>query len=257
MIDPILTCDFSEPSTTNAAFHGVRLSTRIMPAALAAQGGDWCEAFVVSGDVVALSIGDVCGHGPEKAAVMIALRQATRDAVWLGLNPVQILTVVNEFLRQYDAEENATAIVALLDTRRRTLVFANAGHPPPLVAGPFGALFLEFPQADLPLGITAELVPILHVVNLPAATLLVLYTDGVSESGRKPLQGEAQLRDAALCAFRAAHLPSAAVIEKQMSLTGSNLDDAAILTAWTPGVPVVRGEARRNARSVKSAEWVS
>jgi hypothetical protein len=32
-------------------------------------------------------------------------------------------------------------------------------------------------------------------------------------------------------------LPTAAVIEKQMFLTGSNHDDAAILTAWTPVGP--------------------
>jgi serine phosphatase RsbU (regulator of sigma subunit) len=157
------------------------------------------------------------------------------------------LTAANAFLQKYDGEENATAIFALLDTSRRSLVFANAGHPPPIMAGPFGAVFLEFPQADLPLGIVAEIAPILHVVSLPAAALLVLYTDGVSERGRKPIHGEAELRDATLFAYQASHLDSAAVIERQMFLTGSNLDDAAILTAWTPGVPIMRGKATRYA----------
>ena len=248
MIDPIETREFSEPATTSEALNGVRLSTRIMPAALAAQGGDWCEAFVVSRDVVALSIGDVCGHGAEKATAMTALRQAIRDAAWLGLNPAQTLTAANAFLRRYDAEENATAIFALLNTAHRSLVFANAGHPPPLMAGPLGAVYLEFPQADLPLGIVAEIVPTLHTVSVPAATLLVLYTDGVSERGRKPIQGETELRDAAVFAYQASQLLSAAVIERQMFLTGSNLDDAAILTAWTPGVPIMRGETTRYAR---------
>ena len=80
MIDPIETRELSEPATTSETFHGVRLNTRIMPAALAAQGGDWCEAFVVSRDVIALSIGDVCGHGAEKSTAMVALRQAIRNA---------------------------------------------------------------------------------------------------------------------------------------------------------------------------------
>src|ERR1700679_4213056 len=205
MIDPIETREVSDPATTSEAFHGVRLSTRIMPAALAAKGGDWCEAFVVSRDVVALSIGDVCGHGAGKAATMTALRQAIRDAAWLGLNPAQTLSAANAFLRRYDSEENATAIFALLDTSRRSLIFANAVHPPPLMARPLGAVFLQFPQADLPLGIVAEIVPALHTVSVPAATLLVLYTDGVSEHGCKPIQGEAELRDAALFAYRASH----------------------------------------------------
>jgi len=245
MIDSIETDEFLEPATTSAAFQGVRLSTRIMPAALAAQGGDWCDVFALSRDVVALSIGDVCGHGAAKYAAMTSLRKAIRDAAWLGLDPAQTLGVANAFLRRYDPEENATAIFALLDTRRRSLVFANAGHPPPLVVGPLGGSFLEFSPADLPLGIVADVLPDLHVVNVPAGTLLVLYTDGVSERGRKPIQGEAQLFEAAMFAYAASHLLSAAVIERQMFLTGSNIDDAAILTAWTPGVPLRRGDSSR------------
>ncbi|MGA2392691.1 MAG: PP2C family protein-serine/threonine phosphatase [Candidatus Lustribacter sp.] len=210
MIDTIETREFFEPATTSSAFHGVRLSTRIMPAALGASGGDWCEAFVVSRDVVAFSIGDVCGHGAEKSTAMIALRRAIGSAAWLGLDPAQTLTVANAFLRRYDPEENATATFALLNTRRRSLAFANAGHPPPLLVGLLGAAFLEFPEPDLPLGIMSDLVPALHVVNVPASTLLVFYTDGVSERGRNPIHGEAQLRDAAMFAYRASHLLSAA-----------------------------------------------
>lgn len=217
-----------------------------MPAALGTEGGDWCEAFGVSRDVVALSIGDICGHGPKKFAAMIALRQAIRDAAWLGLDPTQTLTVANAFLRRYDPEENATAVFALLNTRRRSLIFANAGHPPPLMVGRLGALFLEFREKDLLLGVAAEIAPSVHEVNVPASTLLVFYTDGVSERGRKPIDGEAELHDAAMFAYQASHLPSADVIERQMFLTGSNIDDAAILTAWMPGFPIMRGDSTRS-----------
>jgi serine phosphatase RsbU (regulator of sigma subunit) len=249
MIEPIEILEILEPGTTSSVFRGVRLSTRIMPAALAARGGDWCETFAVSEDVVALSIGDVCGHGPEKFEAMGEVRQTIRDAAGRGLDPAQALAVANRFLRQYDPEENATAILALLDVRKRSLVFANAGHPPPLMAGPFGVLFLAYPAADLPLGVMPDIPPALHVLSVPAATLLVFYTDGVSERDRKPIVGEAQLRDAATFAYKAEHLPSAAVIERQMFLTGSNLDDAAILTAWTLGAPIMRGKSSRHERA--------
>jgi serine phosphatase RsbU (regulator of sigma subunit) len=249
MIDPNETLEILEPGTTSTVFRGVRLSTRIMPAALAARGGDWCETFAVSEDVVALSIGDVCGHGAEKFAAMGEVRQSIRDAACRGLDPQQALAVANRFLRRYDPEENATAILALLNVRQRSLVFANAGHPPPLIAGPFGALFLEYPDANFPLGIMAEIAPGLHVVSVPAATLLVFYTDGVSERDRKPIEGEAQLRDAVIFAYNVKHLAAASVIERQMFLTGSNLDDAAILTAWTLGAPIMRGESTRHERA--------
>jgi len=62
----------------------------------------------------------------------------------VGTEPRTDLTVVNEFLRQYDAEENATAIVALLDTRRRTLVFGKRWAPPPLVLDRSAPYFWSF-----------------------------------------------------------------------------------------------------------------
>jgi serine phosphatase RsbU (regulator of sigma subunit) len=239
MIEPIEALE-PELLTTSSVLNGIRLSSRIMPAVRAPRGGDWCEAFAVSEDVIALSIGDVCGHGGEKFAAMVALREAIRDAVGYGLNPAQALAEANRFLRRYDPDEYATAVLALLSTRHRSLVFANAGHPAPLMTNPLGTLFLEYSATDLPLGIEDALVPALHRVNVPAATLLVFYTDGVSEHERQPLRGAAQLHDAAIFASQLSALPSAAVIEKQMFLTGSNLDDAAILTAWTPHVPMTR-----------------
>jgi serine phosphatase RsbU (regulator of sigma subunit) len=180
MIDPIDISESSEAGNATAAFQGVRLRTRI-PAARDGEPGDWCDAFALSQDVVALSIGDVCGHGSGKYAAKAALRQSIRGAARLGLDPAQILHVADSVLRGYDEEERATAICALLNVRRRSLTFANAGHCPPLMTGPIGTLFLEFRQTDLPLGRAAAILPALHVVNVPPSTLLLFHTDGVSE----------------------------------------------------------------------------
>ena len=205
-----------------------------MPAGRAPRGGDWCEAFAASEHVVALSIGDVCGHGDEKYATMVAVRQTIRDAAGAGLDPAQILAEAHRFLRAFDRDEYATALFALLDTRERTLTFANAGHPPPLMTALHESMFLEYSGADLPLGIEDSYLPVLRVVRVPVSSLLVLYTDGVTEHKRKPLQGAAELRAAAIFAVNFSLLPTADVIEKQMFLTGPNHDDAAILVAWTP-----------------------
>ncbi len=51
----------------------------------------------------------------------------------------------------------------------------------------------------------------LREVSVPPATLLVLYTDGVREHQRKPLQGAAELMEAALFATKFSALPAAAV----------------------------------------------
>jgi serine phosphatase RsbU (regulator of sigma subunit) len=226
-----------QETSTHSSFNGVRLSTRTMPARSAERGGDWCEAFELSDDVIGLSIGDVRGHGTESYQAMVQVRQSIRDAARRGLNPSRTLGEANRCMRTRDAQVHATAIFATMNTRRLTVTFANAGHPPPLMTGVGGPVYLSFHDSDLPLGVTAELVPALRVIRIPADTLLVFYTDGVTEHDCQPLTGEVQLSEAAAFAYKYTALPSASVIERQMFLTGSNRDDAAILTLRTPLEP--------------------
>jgi serine phosphatase RsbU (regulator of sigma subunit) len=250
MLDPIAAVSTQEPSLTR--FNGLEISSRIIPAAGAPRGGDWCDAFAVDDDVLAISIGDVCGHGVEKFDAMVAMRQAIRDAALRNLDPAQTLAHVNRFLYEHDPGEIVTAIVGFMDTRRRSLIYANAGHPPPIVAGPHGASFLEWADADVPLGIEPHLMPAIREAGLPASTLVVFYTDGVSESRRDLVQGANQLCAAAKFARDFPELPSAGTIEA-MTLSARNFDDAAILTVRTPLFPIIR--SRRAKRYAAGAAY--
>ncbi len=237
MLDPLAAGPSQEPSLTR--FNGLEISSRIIPAAGAPRGGDWCDVFAVDDDVLALSIGDVCGHGVEKFDAMVAMRQAIRDAVLRKLDPAQTLSQVNMFLNEFDPGEIITAIVGLIDTRRRSIVYANAGHPPPIVAGPSGASFVASAEPDVPLGIEPHFTPAIHELSLPASTLIVFYTDGVTGSTRDSLQGDAQLCAAAKFARDFPELPTAATIEA-MTIAAGNFDDVAILTVRTPLFPILR-----------------
>jgi serine phosphatase RsbU (regulator of sigma subunit) len=168
MLDPIATDDPLEPGTTSVRFNGLQITSRIIPAAGDLRGGDWCDAFAVSEDVLALSIGDVCGHGVEKFDTTVAIRQVIRNAARCGLDPSQTLAEANQFLHRHDPGEMATALFALLNTRKRSMLFANAGHPPLLLASAHGTLFIEYADPDLPLGIELGLMPATHEVSLPA-----------------------------------------------------------------------------------------
>jgi len=75
--------------------------------------------------------------------------------------------------------------------------------------GAGGAHFLDFADHDLPLGIEGALAPMLRRVDVPESSLLVFYTDGVTEHDRKPLTGAAALHDAAIFAYNFASLPRA------------------------------------------------
>ena len=234
MNEPVERPESHAPASSSWSFDGVQLSVRIMGAENAASGGDWCEAFVAGNGVIALSIGDVSGHGVQKNATMVAIRAVIRAAARRGCDPAQTLMEAHAFLRAHDSNEYATAIFAYLDVGRQRLTIANAGHPPPLMCFETGAYYLAEDGHDLPLGIEDAFSPALRHIAVPEAALLVFYSDGVTEHDREPLHGEAELRDAAIFAYNFASLPTASVIEKQMHLTGSNRDDVAILTAWTP-----------------------
>jgi len=185
--------------TAGWALFGVDITARITAGDGAACGGYWCESFPGGDGVLAFSIGDVCGHGESTLAPRIALSQAIRDAAGKGCDPAETLIRAHSVLRGEDTYEYATAIVGFLNVREHSLVFANAGHPPPLMCGAGCAQFLDFADHDLPLGIEEALAPVLRRVDVPESSL-----------------------------------PSAGVIERQMGLSAANNDDAAILTAWPP-----------------------
>ena len=234
MIDPYDERAAAELVFTSSKFCDVRLSTRSMPAESGEFTGDWCEAFAVSEHVMALSVGDICGHGAEKYDAMVAMRALIHETATLGEDPVGTLFEANRFLRRYDLDELATAIFGLFDVRTRMLTFANAGHPPPILATNTAARFIEFSDAALPLGVRDEWSGSMRSIRITDASLLVIYTDGVSERKRTPLRGEEDLLNAAVFSHHFPTLPSATVIGTRLSLLGSNLDNAAILTVRTP-----------------------
>ncbi len=224
----------NEHTSSCAIFNGVCISTRVGPARAAKRGGDWCDVFVVSNDRVALSVGDVCGHGDSSYEAMVGIRQTIRDAATDGCEPTAVLAEANRYVRARDRSLTSTAIVAFLDTRCNFMSFASAGHPPLLLVTSSGARYVTSLDVDLPLGIDDALDPLPHVVSTPPNTLVVMYTDGVTEHERLPLRGEEQLRTAASSAYWNPRSPTAIAIQEAMFARGSNRDDAAILTAWLP-----------------------
>lgn len=257
MIEPIVPDERFEPST-DLLFNDLQISTRIIPAGGSTHGGDWCEAFALSEEITAISIGDICGHGDATFAAMVAIRQEIRNAAAERLDPAHVLRRANDACYKAEPGEIATAIFALLNTRERSLIFANAGHPPPLMVGPFGSLFLENTAPDLPLGVEVNLRLALSVIAVPAAALFVFYTDGVIENNRDALQGAARLLSAANLAPFDSDVSLAESIERLMQLTPANGDDVAILTARSTRRPVVRKRQGKGfARRANSAADVS
>jgi PAS domain S-box-containing protein len=191
-------------------------------------GGDWYDAFQLADGRVALSIGDVAGRGLRAAVVMGRVREAIRAFAIQDLEPDEILAAVERVLRLSEGETMVTALVAVVDPRRKTLTFSNGGHPPPmLVSGDGEVELLEL--EGIPLGIFDDTLHRKQTVNVPDDSFLVFYTDGLIELDRDVVSGLAALRVAASDCFTGGRRTASAVYA---AVAGERVasDDVAILT---------------------------
>lgn len=157
-------------------------------------GGDWYDAFTTSDGSIVITIGDVAGKGIEAARLMVQLRQSIRIAAIVSRDPGEILKLTNAAVFLDRSTSFATAFVATISPEAGVIKYASAGHPPTILRWASGEL-LKLETTSLPLGVeeTATFATATLTIDRPA--LLVLYTDGLTESTRDALAGEQLLCD--------------------------------------------------------------
>ncbi len=198
------------------------------PAGRARRGGDWSDAVVISDDAFALTIGDVTGHGEPAFGTMEIVRASFLRGIHANAEPSEILSAANSVAYSIRGGVIVTAIVAIVNRRLRTLTFANAGHPAPLMMTPILHGFLTHAKADLPLGIGPAYRATSYVVALPDDSLIVLYTDGITEHKRDSVRGERELVEACRAAYDCPAPDLAASIARRVFQRGRGRDDAAV-----------------------------
>ena len=168
----------------------LEVAVRYRPAAQEAQvGGDWYDAFTTAAGATLLVVGDVSGHDRTAAATMGQVRNLLRGAAYdSDDSPGVLLTRLDAALAGLQLESLATAVVARLeqgptDRERgvRRLRWSNAGHPPPMLRRPDGEVEVLGGEHDLLLGVDPGTPRGEHLVELPAGSTLLLYTDGLVE----------------------------------------------------------------------------
>jgi PAS domain S-box-containing protein len=157
-------------------------------------GGDWYDAFLLRDGRMVVSIGDVAGKGVDAAVLMSSLRQAIRVAAYQGLDAAAVLAATDEALCNESPDRIATAWVGVLDPASWTLVYASAGHPAALLRSPGGAL-LTLTTGGPPLGMRAQQQHVRTVAAIPPGSVLVAYTDGLTESTQDVIEGERRVMD--------------------------------------------------------------
>lgn len=176
---------------------GLRAMVRYMPASRDARvGGDWYTTAELPDGQVLLAIGDVAGHGLAAAAGMARLRGALAGLAITGAPPHRLVGWLNDLVHHVDTEHTASVMAGYFDPAAKTLTWARAGHPPPVLIRGEQAEPLELPPGVL-LGAGRHAYGS-ATTALRSGDLLLLYSDGLLERRDRSLDaGLATLTSAA------------------------------------------------------------
>lgn len=145
-------------------------------------GGDFYDAVELEDGTLRAVIGDVCGHGPDEAALGVCLRIAWRTLVVAGTDGERVLPTLDDLLVAEGQHDETFVTVCDLTIRpdRRAAVVRLAGHPPPLCLLPEPAIWPDV-VCGPPLGVlNGQLWPGAET-ELNGAWAVLLYTDGLIE----------------------------------------------------------------------------
>jgi serine phosphatase RsbU (regulator of sigma subunit) len=205
-------------------------------------GGDFYDFVQTPDRTVHVMIGDVAGHGPDEAALGVALRIAWRALTFAGLRGTDRMTQLERILRAERAGKGifATVLSLAIPPESPTITAVRAGHPGMLLHGGGTVEWVE-PAGGPALGLRAgEWLP--QQVALPKGKGLVLLTDGLFEGhsgdGNKRLGEEGLLE----LAQSLAALPGPAFVD---ALIDAAEQRALAYGGLTDDIAVVRVERRR------------
>jgi PAS domain S-box-containing protein len=161
---------------------GVSVAARYEAASAALEvGGDWYDVFPLADGRVALTVGDVVGHGLAAAAAMGQLRTALAALARYTESPGELLTRLDTFVATTGTTDFATVCYGVLDPATGVFEYASAGHPPILLVSPGGETrWLDEAQSPPLCGEDERQRPQAKVILEPSS-LLVFYSDGLIE----------------------------------------------------------------------------
>ena len=159
---------------------GYDFGGRILPARQV--GGDFYDVFILDTNKIGVLIGDVADKGVPSAIFMArahALIIAEADSV---ISPGDVLRRVNRHITRLEkSTQFVTALYGVLDINTGEFVYARAGHEPPLMLTPNGEVHRLPHKPGMALGLWENITLDEYSVHLPKDSLLVMFTDGMTD----------------------------------------------------------------------------
>jgi serine phosphatase RsbU (regulator of sigma subunit) len=166
---------------------GVEIAARFRPAGDRNEvGGDFYDIFQTGPNRWAITIGDVCGKGPDAAAVTALARHTLRaSAIRGGDAPDELLRTLNDAMLVDNPTEFQFCTVAFaaleIEGGSTRLAVSSGGHPLPIVLRADGQVEAVGEPGTL-LGVVADPALSCAEVELYRGDTLVFYTDGITEA---------------------------------------------------------------------------
>jgi PAS domain S-box-containing protein len=211
---------------------GVQLAARFIPGGAGVEvGGDWYDVLEIGNGIIALAIGDVAGRGVQAAAIMTQLRNALRAYAFELHPPAIALERLNTLAWSLDRSVMATLVYLVFDPSSGRVCFANAGHLPPLLANTDGSTEYLEKGRSLPLGVRPGTSYSEAEYLLEPGSTLLLYTDGLVEQRRTPIDDRLALL--ARC-FEIGHDGLEGLCDHLLATVGPSGEDDVALLALAP-----------------------
>ncbi|MYT68927.1 MULTISPECIES: SpoIIE family protein phosphatase [unclassified Streptomyces] len=187
---------------------GLHVAARYLPSSTGTPtGGNWYDALELPDGKTLLTVGDLTGQGVAVTSGMAMLLGAVRGMAVCDAPPAELLGRLGHLLDNAVRPALGSALCCRYDPADRTLAWAQAGHPAPLLFRDGTGRALTPPRGVL-LGATSGPEYEQADVRLHSGDVLLLHTDAlVPRRGEKAAAGRllalaprlAQARDAQEC----------------------------------------------------------
>lgn len=209
-------------------------------------GGDFYDVVERPDGTVLAIVGDVCGHGPDEAALGAVLRTAWRTLVLADTPVDDLLPLLERVLQSERARDEVFTTMSMLavSSDRSTVDLYLAGHPVPFLLGDPAA---DTPSSLLPtdlrgraLGIPVDGTWQPRRLELGDRWRLMMYTDGVLEAtiaGTSDRIGKAGLLQVVDSALRTTtgSVVDAVLMDVRARHGGELVDDTAVVVLGWDG----------------------
>jgi sigma-B regulation protein RsbU (phosphoserine phosphatase) len=146
-------------------------------------GGDFYDIIMLGDHKIGFVIADVADKGMPAALFMTLIRTLIRAAAKDKPSPAAVVKQVNELLIP-DSKHGmfVTVFYGVISLNTGSLVYANAGHNPPIMVHHNNRALIELPRTTMALGIFEDIEVEEREVLLNPGDWIFLYTDGISEA---------------------------------------------------------------------------